>query len=155
MEAICSSERPVDFQRATLRNFPEDRIFLCDIISCLLARDDVGILCRRFGEIYCLSFLFTFSYRTQMRRARDSSVGIATGCGQNGRGVGVRVPVGSGIFSPPPRPDRLWGPPSLLSDMYHGLLPRGLSGRGVKLTTHLHLLPKLRMMELYLHCPIR
>jgi hypothetical protein len=30
---------------------------------------------------------------------RDSSVGIATGCGLDDRGVGFRVPVGSRIFS--------------------------------------------------------
>jgi hypothetical protein len=47
--------------------------------------------------------------------SRDSSVGIATGYGLNCRGVGVRVPVGSRIFSSPPRPDRLCGPPNLLS----------------------------------------
>jgi hypothetical protein len=33
-------------------------------------------------------------------------VGMATGCGLDARGVGVRVPVGSRIFSPPRRPDR-------------------------------------------------
>jgi hypothetical protein len=36
---------------------------------------------------------------------RDSSVGIATGYGLDDRGVGVRVPVGSRIFSSPRRPD--------------------------------------------------
>jgi hypothetical protein len=41
---------------------------------------------------------------------RDSSVGIATGYGFNGRGVEVQVAVGSRIFSSPRRPDRLWGP---------------------------------------------
>jgi hypothetical protein len=29
------------------------------------------------------------------------------------------------FFSSPPRPDRLWGPPSLLSNRYQGLLPWG------------------------------
>jgi hypothetical protein len=51
-------------------------------------------------------------------RSRDSSVGIVTGYGLDDRGIGVRVPVGSRIFSTPRRPDRLWGPPSLLSKGY-------------------------------------
>jgi hypothetical protein len=34
-------------------------------------------------------------------------------------------------------------------------LPRGLSGRGMTLTTELHLVPRSRMVELYLHSPIR
>jgi hypothetical protein len=49
-----------------------------------------------------------------------SIVGIATGYGLDGRGVGVRVPVGPRIFSSPSRPDRLWGPPNLLSNGYRG-----------------------------------
>jgi hypothetical protein len=30
----------------------------------------------------------------------------------------------------------------------------GVLSPGVKLTTHLHLVPRSRMVELYLHCPI-
>jgi hypothetical protein len=52
--------------------------------------------------------------------SRDSVVGIATGYGLDDRGVGVRVSVGSRIFSSPRRPDRLWGPPNLLSNGYRG-----------------------------------
>jgi hypothetical protein len=48
------------------------------------------------------------------RRRRDSAVGIATGYELDDRGVGVRVPVWSKIFSSPYRPDQLWGPPNLL-----------------------------------------
>jgi hypothetical protein len=65
-------------------------------------------------------------------RSRDSAVGIATGYGLDDRGVGFQVPVGSRIFSPPPRTDRLWGPPNL-SNGYRGFFPRGQSGRSVKL----------------------
>jgi hypothetical protein len=53
----------------------------------------------------------------------DSLVCIVTGYGLNDRGVGVRIPEGSRIFSSPRRPDRLWGPPSLLSDGYKELFP--------------------------------
>jgi hypothetical protein len=66
---------------------------------------------------YCIIILFF--------RSRDSSVGIATGYGLDDRGVGVRVPVRSRIFFSPRRPDRLWGPPNLLSNGYGGVLPRG------------------------------
>jgi hypothetical protein len=40
-----------------------------------------------------------------MGRSRDRAVGIATGYGLDDRGVGVRFPVESRIFSSPRRPD--------------------------------------------------
>jgi hypothetical protein len=49
------------------------------------------------------------------------------------------------FFSSPLHPDKLWGPPSLLSNGYHGFFPCGKSGLGMKLTTHLHLVPRSRM----------
>jgi hypothetical protein len=49
------------------------------------------------------------------------------------------------FFYLPPHPDRLWGPPSLLSNGYQGLFPWAWSCRGVKVTTHLHLVPKSRI----------
>jgi hypothetical protein len=59
--------------------------------------------------------------------------------------TGVRIPQGRDFFFLPPRPYLLWGSPSLLSKGYRGLFPLGLSGRGVKPTTHFHLVPALRM----------
>jgi hypothetical protein len=44
--------------------------------------------------------------------SQDSAVGIANGHGLDDRGVGVRVPVRSRIFSSPRRPDRFWGRPA-------------------------------------------
>jgi hypothetical protein len=57
-------------------------------------------------------------------RRYDSSVGIATGYRLDDRGVVVRVPVGSIIFTSY-SPDQFWGPPNFLSSGYRGLFPRG------------------------------
>jgi hypothetical protein len=46
--------------------------------------------------------------------SRHSAVGIATGYRLDDRGVGVRVPVGSRLFSSPRQADRFLGPPNLL-----------------------------------------
>jgi hypothetical protein len=46
----------------------------------------------------------------------DSAVGRAAGYGMDDRGVGRGAPR---------RSERFWGPPSLLSNGYWGLFPRG------------------------------
>jgi hypothetical protein len=46
------------------------------------------------------------------------------------------------FYSTPQRTDRLWIPPSLLADGYTLLFPRGYSGWGLKLSTHLYLVPR-------------
>jgi hypothetical protein len=47
----------------------------------------------------------------------------ATGYGLDDRGVEVRDPVGTIIFTCPYRSKRLWGSPNLLSNEYPGLFP--------------------------------
>jgi hypothetical protein len=54
---------------------------------------------------------------------RHSAVGIETGYRLNDRQVGVRVPVGSTIFTSPCRPDRLWGPPTSCTKGTGGSFP--------------------------------
>jgi hypothetical protein len=63
-------------------------------------------------------------------RSRDSAVGIATGYVLDDRGVGVRVPVWSRIFTSSCCPDRLWGPPNLLSNVNGRALFPGLKRSG-------------------------
>jgi hypothetical protein len=72
----------------------------------------------------------------------DSVVSIATGYELDNRETGVRVPAGSRIFSSPSRPNRLLGPINLLSSAYCELFVRRQNGRGVKLTSHLQLVPR-------------
>jgi hypothetical protein len=100
-----------------------------------------NILCRRTAQNSrcvlhkCLSFskkrqsfpklIEQFSTSLHRRSIRDSVVGTATGYRLDDRGVWIRVPVGSTIFSSPSRPDQLWGPPYLLSNGYLGVKRSG------------------------------
>jgi hypothetical protein len=78
--------------------------------------------------------------------SQDSSVGIVTGYMLDRLGS---IPGrDKRYFSSPQCPDQLWGPPTLLSNGYWGLF----FGWSMRLTTHLNLLLRLRMVELYLHC---
>jgi hypothetical protein len=56
--------------------------------------------------------------------SRGGAVGLASGYGLDDRLVGVRVTAGSRSFASPYRPDRLWVPPSFLSNGYHERFPR-------------------------------
>jgi hypothetical protein len=86
-----------------------------------------------------------------LERSRDSAVGIATGYGQDDRGVGVRVPVGSRIFSFPLSPCRFWGLPSLLSNGYRGFIPRGKTAGAWSWPLTSNYCRGQENMELYIH----
>jgi hypothetical protein len=61
------------------------------------------------------------SRRTVLESSFYSGVyktGLATGYGLDEGGVELRFQIGSRIFTSPYRPDRLWGPPNLLSNGY-------------------------------------
>jgi hypothetical protein len=85
-------------------------------------------------------------------RIQDSSVGTATGYGLDGPGS---IPGMTIFFCSLQRSHWHWGPPSLIFNGYWGLFPRGQSGWCVKLITHFHLVPMLRMVKLYLHYSTR
>jgi hypothetical protein len=78
--------------------------------------------CHIHGLFFYGSF---FHMLTALDRSRDSVVGIATVYWLDDLGVGVRVPVGSRIFSSPRRPYWLWHPPSILSNAYRGIFLLG------------------------------
>jgi hypothetical protein len=61
----------------------------------------------------------------------DSAVGIATGYWLDSRRVRVSGAAGTRLFSSPRRPDRLWGPSSLIQSVWGTL-----SGEGVKRPRH-------------------
>jgi len=56
---------------------------------------------------------------------------------------GVRIQIGARDFCPK-RPERLWGPTSLLFNGYR-VISRRQNAQGKKLTIHLHLVPRLKI----------
>jgi hypothetical protein len=117
---------------------------IATLIMLLLLYHTVGRLAFSYSEMLPTQWIFQI-----FGRSRDSAVGIATGYGLEDQEVGVRVPVGSRIFSSPRRPVRLWGPPSLLSNGYRGV-SRGVKRQGRE-TDH----SPPTIVGLYIHSPIR
>jgi hypothetical protein len=88
------------------------------IVACLFVAAKTLPCSRQFILDPLFRFLAIISQYLSIQGvnvSRDSIISIATGYGLDDPGVGVLVPVGSRIFSSPPRPNRLCGPSSLLS----------------------------------------
>jgi hypothetical protein len=93
-----------------------------------------------------------FWYNIYIKWSRDSSVGIMTGYRLDSLGS---IPNSARLF--------LFSSVQTDSGAHTasypmgtgGSFPKGKSGRGLKLTTHLRLVPRSKNMELQLHSPIR
>jgi hypothetical protein len=88
---------------------------------------------------------------TRLLQSRDSSVGIATDYGPDDRMIGVRVPAGTVNFDTVSR--QALGPTQLPIQWVRRALFLGKSGRHVKLTTHLQLLPRSKSAWSYTSTP--
>jgi hypothetical protein len=91
---------------------------------------------------------FSFPYHCVKSIPQDESegAGIATDYGLDNRGVGVRVPEGSRMFSSPRGRDRLWAHSSSYPMGTGGSFP-AVKRPGVKLTTRLQLVLRSRKCE--------
>jgi hypothetical protein len=90
-----------------------------------------------------------------INRSWHSVVGIATGYGLDDRGVGVRVPVGSRIFSSPHHPDRLWGPHQPPIQWVPGALSPGAKRPGREVDHSPPNSAEVKKMWIYTSIPIR
>jgi hypothetical protein len=91
---------------------------------------------------------------TMMCVSRDSAVGIATGYGLDDWEVGVRVPVGSRIFTSSCCPDWLWGPPNLLYNGFWDLFPGGKAAGAWSWPLTSNYCRGQENVDLYIHYPI-
>jgi hypothetical protein len=81
------------------------------------------------------------------------SVSIVSGYGLEDRAIAVWSPAGAKDFSCSLCPDRLWGPPSLLSNGYRVPFPGSKARPGRDADHSLHPVPKSRMSRSYTSSP--
>jgi hypothetical protein len=92
-------------------------------------------ICIKCARLHYLFFLFKEIIITKLFSVAWLQAGRSDDRGSSPGG-------GWGFFRSTPCPNRLWGSPNLLSNWYQGLFPWEWNGRDVKLTAHLHLVPR-------------
>ena len=85
-----------------------------------------------------LRFSHPLGFIIWFRRAKITSV-ILVSCDV------PHIPSSTHFFILSKRPNQIWDPPSLIWNWYWWFFPWDVSGRSMKLTTHLHLVLSLRM----------
>jgi hypothetical protein len=120
------------------------RIFMFYCITCVQVTINPGEFVHILSRYRVFSGFGSQRYTNLYIDSRSSSVSIESRYELDDLTIGVRVPLGSRIVSSPYRPNRLWGPHSLLSNWQLRFFRRRKSGRDVKLTTQLQLVPRAR-----------
>jgi hypothetical protein len=100
-----------------------------------------------------MAMMINFNMKSLMSKSRDSSVGIALGYGLDDRGSRVRFPAGAGNSSLHHRVQTGSGAHPASYPMGTGGSFPGINGRGLKLTTHLHLVPRSKEEWSYTSTP--
>jgi hypothetical protein len=100
-------------------------------------------------------YIILLRFTSRHFEGRESSVSIAIRLWAGRRKNRGSIPRRGRFVSCSQRLHRLWCSTSIVYNIYRGPFPRRKRGRGVKLTSHFHLVPRLRMMESYLHSPTR
>ena len=114
---MCAARIFSQFHRLVMQNF------LYVFTDFLETNSNLTFLAVGKLALFGLSQCFLFNHRLSELRGPGSSVGIATDYGLDGPGIEFRW---GEIFS---RPDRPWGPPSLLYNGYR-IFPGGTVRRG-------------------------
>jgi hypothetical protein len=115
-----------------------------------------------YQNIFCSTFLFLPFSSSLKHKFHYMILALWSGIAQSvwrlddglvGQGIGVSFAAGAtDFFSSPQRPDRLWGLPCSLPNVYRRL---GVKGQEREAGHYFHLVPRLRRVELYLHISIR